>query len=228
MRAGFHSRRAYDGKEARGDRPWVEVQHGQPPLPPPDFRFPPPWLVPRPPFGAPPPQMPAPDTRVPPHLLTWGNLVHWPPVGCPDPDALWHRDRDDRVPNEGEDERHEDDDVVFDDSGGYYQDTSWEEDETDDTSERFELNDLWLEKFAKTEIERKLRNRERRADARAEARIVTPAAAAAAAKVDALVAARRAAEALGSDGTGGATETGGGGSVDLQHGVDETTPNATQ
>ena len=105
MRAGVRVRRLHDEAEARVDRRWAGGPRGEgPPLPRPDFRAPPPpWLLPRPPSGAPAPPRPPPDARVPPHLLTWDNIVAWPPPGDLEaPETLWHRDRDDRVPNEGE------------------------------------------------------------------------------------------------------------------------------
>ena len=59
---------------------------------------------------------------------------------------------------------------------------------------RFELDEAWLERFAKTEVTRRERERERRREARRRERPKVPAAAAAEAKVAAILAARRAEE----------------------------------
>jgi len=169
---------------------------GAPPLPPPDPRAPPPaWLLPRPLPGAPPPPRPPPHASIPPpHLLTWDNLVPWPfpsarddrPATTSLDDAggllLWHRDRD-GLPGDGDDDEPRDGDGDWDgdDSGmteGY----------------RFELDEAWLERFAKTEVTRRERERERRREARRRERPKVPAAAAAEAKVAAILAARRAEE----------------------------------
>jgi hypothetical protein len=187
MRAGLRPRRLDDEAEARGDPRWAGGPHGEaPPLPRPDFRAPPPpWLLPRPPSGAPPPPRPPPDARVPPHLLTWDTIVSWPPPGEAEaPETLWHRDRDDRVPNEGE-ACDSASDVVFATS------RRDGDDEEDEEEERFELNEAWLERFARTEIERRARAKERRKEARREERVVVPAAAAAAARVEKELAERR-------------------------------------
>ena len=63
--------------------------------------------------------------------------------------------------------------------------------EEEEEEERFELNDAWLERFARTEIERRARAKERRKEARREERVVVPAAAAAAARVEKQLAERR-------------------------------------
>ena len=190
MRAGLHPQHLHDEAEARVDRRLDGCPHGEgPPLPRPDFRAPPPpWLLPRPPSGAPPPPRPPPDTRVPPHLLTWDTIVSWPPPGGFEaPETLWHRDRDDRVPNEGE-EVYSASDRAFAAAGETREGASEEEEEEE---ERFELNDAWLERFARTEIERRARAKERRKEARREERVVVPAAAAAAARVEKQLAERR-------------------------------------
>ena len=190
MRAGLRPRRLHDEAEARVDRRWAGGPRGEgPPLPRPDFRAPPPpWLLPRPPSGAPAPPRPPPDARVPPHLLTWDNIVAWPPPGDLEaPETLWHRDRDDRVPNEGE-EVDSASDRAFAAAGETREGASEEEEEEE---ERFELNDAWLERFARTEIERRARAKERRKEARREERVVVPAAAAAAARVEKQLAERR-------------------------------------
>lgn len=231
--AGLRLRRMYDGSEARVDRPWERVPHGQPPLQPPDFRFPlPKWLLPRPPPGTLPPNRPPPDTRVPPHLLSWENIVQWPPPGSSrkESETLWHRDKDDRVPNEGEDEQEEH--VFYSEyyDDGYYEDDRYEEDVHEDSdahepSDRFELNHLWLERFAKSEIERKQRDKERRKEQRREERIVVPAAVEAAARVDAAIATRREAEARGKEGVSGSNGNSSG-AWDHEGGVDESNPSA--
>ena len=117
-------------------------------------------------------------TRASPHLLTWDNIVAWPPPGDLEaPETLWHRDRDDRVPNEGE-EVDSASDRAFAAAGETREGASSEEEEEEE--ERFELNDAWLERRARTEIERRARAKERRKEARREERVVVPAAAAAA------------------------------------------------
>ena len=187
MRAGVRVRRLHDEAEARVDRRWAGGPRGEgPPLPRPDFRAPPPpWLLPRPPSGAPAPPRPPPDARVPPHLLTWDNIVAWPAPGDLEaPETLWPRDRDDRVPSEGE-TRDSASDGVFATT------RREEEEEEEDEEERVELNDAWLERFARTEIERRARAKERRKEARREERVVVPAAAAAAARVEKQLAERR-------------------------------------
>ena len=63
--------------------------------------------------------------------------------------------------------------------------------EEDEEEQRFELNEAWLERFARTEIERRARAKERRKEARREERVVVPAAAAAAARVEKELAERR-------------------------------------
>ena len=127
-------------------------------------------------------------TRASPHLLTWDNIVAWPPPGDLEaPETLWHRDRDDRVPNEGE-EVDSASDRAFAAAGETREGASEEEEEEE---ERFELNDAWLERFARTEIERRARAKERRKEARREERVVVPAAAAAAARVEKQLAERR-------------------------------------
>ena len=174
---------------------------GAPPLPPPDPRAPPPaWLLPRPLPGAPPPPRPPPHASIPPpHLLTWDTLVPWPfpsarddrPATTSLDDAggllLWHRDRD-GLPGDGGD-GDDDDDEPRDGDG------DWDGDNSGVTEGyRFELDEAWLERFAKTEVTRRERERERRREARRRERPKVPAAAAAEAKVAAILAARRAEE----------------------------------
>ena len=131
---------------------------------------------------------PAAGRARPPTLLTWDNIVAWPPPGDLEaPETLWHRDRDDRVPNEGE-EVDSASDRAFAAAGETREGASEEEEEEE---ERFELNDAWLERFARTEIERRARAKERRKEARREERVVVPAAAAAAARVEKQLAERR-------------------------------------
>ena len=174
------------------DRHRAGSPHGEgPPLPRPDFRAPPPpWLLPRPPSGAPPPPRPPPDTRVPPHLLTWETIVSWPPPGASGaPETLWHRDHDDRVPNEGEMRDSGCDGVEF--ATARRRTRRGGEEEEEEEEERFELNEAWLERFARTEMERRARAKERRKEARREERVVVPAAVAAAARVEKELAERR-------------------------------------
>ena len=127
----------------------------------------------------------------PPGLLTWDNVVPWPPsreearatadASVPGGLVLWHRDRD-SLPGDEEEEDDEDDEA-FD-----------EDEDEDETAAAFELDAAWIERFAKTEVARRARDAERRRSARRATRPKTRAALVAEAKVTETLAKRRAAE----------------------------------
>ena len=147
---------------------------GAPPLPPPDPRAPPPaWLLPRPLPGAPRPRDHLP-TRPSPRRTSSprDTLVPWPfpsarddrPATTSLDDAggllLWHRDRD-GLPNR---QRMATSSTTIEPRDG---DGDWDGDNSGVTEGyRFELDEAWLERFAKTEVTRRERERERRREAR--------------------------------------------------------------
>ncbi len=147
--------------------------------------------------------MPPPESGIPPPgLLTWDNVVPWPPprsarapreearatadASVPGGLVLWHRDRD-GLP--GDEEEDDEDDA----RGGREEEEAHDEDE-DETAAAFELNAAWIERFAKTEIARRARDAERRRSAKRATRPKTRAALVAEAKVTETLAKRRAAE----------------------------------